>query len=80
MKCWSVYILECGDGSLYTGITNDVPARLLAHQEGRGAKYTKGRGPLSLKYQEECGDRSMASKREMVIKKLSREEKLALMA
>ena len=80
MKCWSVYILECGDGSLYTGITNDIPARLLAHSEGRGAKYTKGRGPLMLKYQEECEDRSMASKREIVIKKLSREEKLALMA
>lgn len=80
MKCWSVYILECGDGSLYTGITNDVPARLLAHQEGRGAKYTKGRGPLTLKYQEECEDRSAASKREMIIKKLSRDEKLALMA
>lgn len=80
MKCWSVYILECGDGSLYTGITNDVPARLVAHQEGRGAKYTKGRGPLMLKYQEECMDRSAASKRESAIKKLSREEKLALMA
>ena len=80
MKCWSVYILECGDGSLYTGITNDVPARFLAHQEGRGAKYTKGRGPLTLKYQEECADRSTASKREIAIKKLSREEKIALMA
>lgn len=80
MKRWSVYILECGDGSLYTGITNDVPARILAHQEGRGAKYTKGRGPLTLKYQEECDNRSEASKREISIKKLSREEKLALMA
>lgn len=78
-KRWSVYVLECGDGSLYTGITNDVPARLLAHSEGRGAKYTKGRGPLALKYQEECADRSAASKREMAIKKLSREEKKALM-
>ncbi|MAZ76911.1 MAG: endonuclease [Micavibrio sp.] len=78
-KRWSVYILECGDGSLYTGITNDVPARILAHQEGRGAKYTKGRGPLNLKYQEECGDRSAASKREMAIKKLSRDEKMFLM-
>jgi putative endonuclease len=80
MKCWSVYILECRDGSLYTGITNDVPARLLAHTEGRGAKYTKGRGPLTLKYQEECKDRSTATKREIEIKRLSREEKIALMA
>jgi putative endonuclease len=79
-KRWSVYILQCGDKSLYTGITNDVPARLLAHCEGRGAKYTKGRGPLTLKYQEECGDRSAASKREIIIKKLSRSEKMALIA
>lgn len=78
MRDWSVYIIECGDGSLYTGITNDVQARFLAHKQGRGAKYTKGRGPLTLKYQEECGDRSTATKREMAIKKLSREEKLAL--
>jgi len=75
---WIVYILECGDGSLYTGITNDLPKRLLAHQNGSGAKYTKGRGPLTLCYQETSPDRSTASKREIRIKRLSRTEKLRL--
>ncbi|MCB1531072.1 MAG: GIY-YIG nuclease family protein [Rhodospirillales bacterium] len=75
---WGVYILECGDGSLYTGITNDLSARLEAHESGKGAKYTKGRGPFTLLYYEECGDRSRASKRERVIKGLKREEKMEL--
>jgi len=75
---WIVYILKCGDGTLYTGITNDFEARLAAHVEGRGAKYTKGRGPLDVVYQEPCQNRSHASKREMAIKKLSRAEKNAL--
>lgn len=75
---WAVYILECGDGSLYTGITNDLEARISAHEEGSGAKYTRGRGPFKLVYQEECVDRSRASKREIEIKALSRAEKLNL--
>ena len=72
---WKLYILRCGDGTLYTGITTDVEKRLEAHRSGKGAKYTRGRGPLELVYREECGDHSTALKRELEIKKLSREEK-----
>ena len=72
---WKLYILRCGDGTLYTGITTDVEKRFAAHASGKGAKYTRGRGPLELMYQEECGDHSTALKREAEIKKLSREEK-----
>ena len=72
---WKVYILRCGDGTLYTGITTDVEKRLAAHRAGRGAKYTRGRGPLELMYREECGDHSAALKRELEIKALTREEK-----
>ena len=72
---WKLYILRCGDGSLYTGITTDVQKRLEAHRSGKGAKYTRGRGPLELVYREECGDHSTALKRELEIKKLPREEK-----
>ena len=72
---WKLYIIRCGDGTLYTGITTDVEKRFAAHNSGKGAKYTRGRGPLELVYREECGDHSMALKREVEIKKLSREEK-----
>ena len=75
---WIVYILECADGSLYTGITNNLETRLKAHESGKGAKYTKGRGPFTLRYQEDCKTRSAASKREMSIKKLSRAQKIRL--
>ena len=75
VKFWKLYILRCRDGSLYTGITDDVDRRLAAHRAGKGAKYTRGRGPLELVYWEECGDHSAALKREVEIKKLSREEK-----
>ena len=75
---WKVYILRCGDGSLYTGITTDIQSRLEAHSSGKGAKYTRGRGPLELVYAEECPDKSTALKREMAIKHLSRAEKLEL--
>lgn len=77
-KCWKLYILRCGDGSLYTGITVDVEARLTQHREGTGAKYTRGRGPLELVYVEECEDHSQALKREYQIKSLTKAEKLAL--
>lgn len=72
---WKLYILRCGDDSLYTGITTDLEKRLEAHRIGRGAKYTRGRGPLELVYQEECGDHSAALKRELEIKALPREQK-----
>lgn len=75
---WHLYILRCRDGSLYTGITTDVAKRLEAHRSGKGAKYTRGRGPLELVYREECGTHSDALKREFRIKALPREEKLAL--
>lgn len=77
-KTWKLYILRCGDGSLYTGITVDVEARLEAHRSGKGAKYTRGRGPLELVYSEECGTHSEALKRELAIKQLTREEKMKL--
>ena len=74
-KRWYLYILRCGDGTLYTGITTDVEARLEAHRSGNGAKYTRGRGPLELVYREECEDHSQALKRELAVKAMSREEK-----
>jgi putative endonuclease len=77
-KTWYVYILECGDGTLYTGITDDVQRRLQTHRSGKGAKYTRGRPPLELRYQETCGTYSDALRREAQIKKLSRAEKLLL--
>ena len=79
-KPWTVYILRCGDGTLYTGITDDLPKRLKAHREGKGAKYTRGRSPLELTYQEQCEDKSQALRREIKIKGLSRMEKLELIA
>lgn len=77
-KTWKLYILRCGDGSLYTGITVDIQARLETHRSGKGAKYTRGRGPLELVYSEECGTHSDALKRELVIKALTKEEKQTL--
>ena len=74
-----VDMLRCGDGSLYTGITDNLPHRLGAHRSGRGAKYTRGRGPLTLVYTEEQPDRSAASRREYAIKRLTRQEKEALL-
>ena len=73
-----VYILRCGDGTLYTGCTNDLPRRLQAHQSGRGAKYPRSRLPVELVYQEAVPDRSAALRREAAIKRLDRRRKLAL--
>ena len=74
-----VYILECCDGSLYTGITKDVTKRLEEHNfSDKGAKYTKARRPVNLLYEEPSVDRSTASKREFEIKKLTRVKKLQL--
>lgn len=75
---WELYILRCGDGSLYTGITTDIPRRLQAHRQGKGAKYTRGRGPLELVYREHCGSHSAALKRERELKALTHREKEAL--
>ena len=79
-KEWTVYILECGDGTLYTGITDDLTRRVKAHDSGKRAKYTRGRGPLTLRYQETQPDKSAALKRELALKRLSRSEKLAVIS
>ena len=72
---WYLYILRCGRGELYTGIAVDVDKRFAAHCMGKGAKYTRGRGPLSLVYKEKCGTHSDALRRELQIKALPREKK-----
>jgi putative endonuclease len=76
-----VYILECADGTLYTGSTNDLDKRLTAHNSATGpmaAKYTRSRRPVTMRYSETCKNKSAALKREWVLKKLSRNEKLTL--
>ena len=78
---WSVYILRCSDDSLYTGITTDVERRIKEHNgepANVGAKFTRGRQPVELVYQEKVKSRSLATKREMEIKSLSRKKKLDL--
>lgn len=77
---WYVYIVECCDGTLYTGISDDVPKRVAAHNSGRGAKYTRGRTPVVLRYNEACPDRSAALRREAALKRLSRTQKWDLIA
>lgn len=77
---WYLYILRCKDNTLYTGIAVDVEARLEMHRSGKGAKYTRGRGPLELVYTEECGSHSDALKREIAVKRLTRLEKETLIA
>ena len=76
---WYVYILECADGSLYTGITTNLERRLAAHNMGKGAKYTKSRRPVRLCYREEGFTHSQALKRELEIKAMERKEKQSLM-
>jgi putative endonuclease len=73
---WIVYLLRCGDGTLYAGVTNDLPARLARHRTGKGAKYTRGRGPLRLVWSVPCVDKGEALRREHAVKKLRRREKL----
>jgi len=75
---WYVYLLRCGDGSLYTGIAVDVASRLALHRAGRGARYTRGRGPLELCGTSRCVDHTEALRIEHAIKKLPRAEKLRL--
>ncbi len=73
-----IYIVECSDGSLYTGYTTDLERRMKAHNSNKGAKYTRGRTPVSLLYYEEYDNKGEAMKREIDIKKLRREKKLLL--
>ena len=77
---WVLYILKCSDQTLYTGITNNLEIRLLAHQMGKGAKYTRGRSPLELIHVESFYSKSDAAKREAAIKKLTRANKLKLIS
>ena len=78
LKNWTVYILECADKTLYTGITSDLERRLQEHGTAKGARYTRGRGPFKLRYFEAAGSRAEASRREAAIKSMSRQEKLQL--
>ncbi len=76
-KSWCLYLLECGDGSWYAGITNDLERRLRAHHAGKGAKYTRGRGPLRLLAMCDYADRAAASRAEWQLKQLPKARKLA---
>ena len=76
---WFLYIARCGDGSLYTGIALDVAARLSAHNAGRGARYTRGRGPISLVAHRRCPSKSAALRLEHAVKRLPRVEKETLL-
>ncbi|TMA18109.1 MAG: GIY-YIG nuclease family protein [Deltaproteobacteria bacterium] len=78
MMAWHVYLVRCADGTLYAGATTDLVRRFAAHSDGKGARYTRGRGPLVLAWSEEVADRSAALRRERQIKRLSRAEKLRL--
>lgn len=77
---WSFYVLSCGDGSLYAGVAKDVRARLAQHKEGKGARYTRGRGPLRLRGSAACGTKGDALSVELRFKSLLRTEKVRLLA
>jgi len=77
---WTVYIVRCTDKTLYTGVAKNLAARISQHNAGRGAKYTKGRHPVTLVYQERVSDRGAALRREFAIKRLKSSEKRALLA
>ncbi|HRN60948.1 MAG TPA: GIY-YIG nuclease family protein [Luteimonas sp.] len=77
---WWLYLLECGDGSWYAGISNDLDARLRAHADGKGARYTRGRGPLRLIASRAYPDRAAASRAEWVLKRLPKGRKLGFFA
>ena len=80
MTKWHVYIVRCADHSLYTGVATDVAARVVTHNSGKGAKYTRGRRPVRLVYQETASTRGAALKREFAIKRLTRAAKRRLVA
>lgn len=75
---WTVYILQCADRTLYTGVTTNIEQRLAVHNAGKGAKYTRGRLPAILVYQETAGNRGLALKREHAIKQMRLAEKQQL--
>lgn len=73
---WFLYLLECNDGSFYAGITNRLPERIAAHNNGTGARYTRGRAPVKLLASRKYADRSQAAKAEAAVKRLARHKKL----
>lgn len=77
-ESWSLYILECSDGSFYTGITKDVSRRLKMHQQGKASRYTRTRGPVKLKYEELCGSHTAALVRECQVKAYPKQKKQLL--
>ncbi len=80
MAAWFVYMVRCRNGSLYTGITNDVELRIAAHNSGKGAKYTRAFGPVKLVYQKKMRSATLARHREAMIKKMQKGEKEQLLA
>jgi len=80
MSDWFIYIVECRDSTYYTGMSNDLSKRIATHNSGKGAAYTRGRGPVQLIYSEKFNSKSEALKREIVIKKLTRQAKKQLVA
>lgn len=77
---WSLYILRCGDGSFYTGVTTDIGRRFRMHQEGKASRFTRTHQPVALVHQETCGSRSQALSRECAVKSMSRKGKEDLVA
>lgn len=77
---WFLYMVECRDGSLYTGITNDIERRIGQHNDGTGARYTRSRRPVRIRYQELCESRSAALMRECAVRLMSPKEKWALIS
>ena len=77
-KPWYLYIIKCKDDKLYTGISNDVEKRVVTHNKGKGCKFTKYRLPVVLVYQELCGTRSTAIRREIIVKSFAKQEKISL--
>ena len=77
---WFLYILKCGDGTFYTGVTTDIERRLRMHQEGTASRYTRTRRPVALVYREECAGRSQSLARECAVKALSRRRKEELVS
>jgi putative endonuclease len=78
MGAWFVYVVRCNDGTLYTGISRNVDARIAKHNAGKGARYTRGRGPVAIVHQERKSSQAAALRREAAIKALPREKKIAL--
>lgn len=80
MDAWFVYIARCADGTLYVGVARDVAARIAAHDAGKGARYTRGRGPLTVLGRRRCATKGDALRLELALKRLPRDEKVVVAA